>query len=162
MFIFRKLKQPINSITMKSLFDEATFTEIQNRLNTLEQGSNRQWVKMTTAQMAHHCQLPLNIILEKETIAMKPNWLVNLLFKKSMYSNRPWRKNLPTIPRFKETEERDFKAEKTSLENLLQEFRAQRHRDDWKPHPAIGKLTKEQWGKMQYKHLDHHFRQFDV
>ncbi len=162
MFIFRKIKQPINSTLMKSLFEEEAFTEIQNRLHTLERESNRQWGKMSTGQMAHHCQLPLNIILEKETITMKPNWLVNLLFKKAMYSDKPWRKNLPTAPGFKETKERDFNTEKASLENLLQEFGTQRHRNDWKPHPAFGKFTKEQWGKMQYKHLDHHFRQFDI
>ena len=45
---------------------------------------------------------------------------------------------------------------------LLNELNNQRKRDDWQPHPAFGKLSKEQWGKMQYKHLDHHLRQFGV
>lgn len=39
---------------MKSLFDEAAFTEIQNRLNTLEQESNRQWGKMQYKHLDHH------------------------------------------------------------------------------------------------------------
>jgi hypothetical protein len=30
------------------------------------------------------------------------------------------------------------------------------------PHPFFGKLTKEQWSKGTYKHLDHHLLQFGV
>jgi hypothetical protein len=147
---------------MKSLFTDDGFNEITIRLNNLNENSERQWGKMTTDQVVHHLQLPLNIILEKKELNMKPNWLVNLLFKKSMYSDKPWRKNLPTAPGFKETEKHDFALEKASLQALLKEFDSQRDREDWKPHPSFGKFTKEQYGKMQYKHLDHNFRQFGV
>ena len=147
---------------MKSLFTDDAFNEITARLNNLSENSKRQWGKMTPGQMAHHCQLPLNIILEKKNLNLKPNWLVNLFFKKSMYSDKPWRKNLPTAPGFKETKPRDFTTEKAALQSLLAEFGTQRDRNNWKPHPSFGKFTKEQYGKMQYKHLDHHFRQFGV
>lgn len=147
---------------MQSLFETQAFTEIKNRLDNLTEDSQREWGKMTPGQMAHHCQGPLNVILEKKDYGFKPNWFINLLFKKSMYSDKPWRKNLPTAPKLKETEKRDFATEKAKLLELLKEFDSQRDRNDWKPHPAFGKLTKEQWGKMQYKHLDHHLRQFGV
>ena len=147
---------------MKSLFTDNAFNEITARLNNLNENSERQWGKMTPGQMAHHCQLPLNIILEKKDFNLKPNWLINLFFKKSMYSDKPWRKNLPTAPGFKEVEPRDFAKEKAALQSLLEEFGTQRDRNDWKPHPSFGKFTKDQYGKMQYKHLDHHFRQFGV
>ncbi|GEQ85612.1 hypothetical protein ULMS_11200 [Patiriisocius marinistellae] len=147
---------------MKSIFTEEAFSEIKTRLNNLNEDAPRQWGKMTSGQMVHHCQLPLNVILEKEKFDMKPNWIVNLLFKKSMYSDKPWRKNMPTAPGFKETEPRDFTSEKAKLDELIEELGTQREKENWKPHPAFGKFTKEQWGKMQYKHLDHHFRQFGV
>jgi len=117
---------------------------------------------MQVGQMLHHCQMPLNIILQKEDYGVKPNWLVNLLFKKSMYSDKPWRKNMPTAPGFKITADKDFEVEKTEIVSLINELNDQREKEDWQPHPAFGKLTKEQWGKMQYKHLDHHLRQFGV
>ncbi|GER60733.1 DUF1569 domain-containing protein [Patiriisocius marinus] len=147
---------------MKNLFTDDGFNEIQNRLNNLNENADKQWGKMTAGQMAHHCQLPFNVMLEKVDYGLKPNFLVNLFFKKSMYSDKPWRKNLPTAPSFKEQEPRDFAKEKAALSALITEFGTQRERNDWKPHPAFGKMTKEQWGKMQYKHLDHHFRQFNV
>ena len=147
---------------MKSLFQKEVYEEIRSRLNQLDASAERAWGKMTAAQMLHHCQAPLNIILEKETYDLKPNWFAKTFFKKSMYSDTPWRKNMPTVRRFKETEPRDFNTEKKALESILSEFNQQRKKEHWKPHPVFGKLTKEQWGKMQYKHLDHHLTQFGV
>lgn len=146
---------------MKSLFESEAFDEIKNRLDQLTKDHTRQWGQMTPGQMLHHCQAPLNIILEKKDYGFKPNWLVNLLFKKSMYSDKPWRKNLPTAPKLKEKEPKDFTTEKKHLMALLNEFDTQRDRENWNPHPSFGAFTKEQWGKMQYKHLDHHLKQFN-
>lgn len=147
---------------MKSFFEKGVYEEIKGRIEKLTIDTQPNWGKMNTGQMLHHCQMPLNIILEKEDYGVKPNWLVNLLFKKSMYSDKLWRKNLPTAPGFKIQDERDFDKEHSHILNLLEELNAQKEREDWQPHPAFGKLTKEQWGKMQYKHLDHHLRQFGV
>ena len=147
---------------MKSFFDDGVYEEITSRIHQLKNSSQPLWGKMDVGQMLHHCQMPLNIILEKKNYGVKPNWLINLLFKKSMYSNKPWRKNMPTVPGFKVADEKDFDTELKDITNLLDELNAQREKDQWQPHPAFGKLTKDQWGKMQYKHLDHHLRQFGV
>jgi hypothetical protein len=147
---------------MQSFFEEGVYDELSSRLNKLNKDTSAIWGKMNVGQMLYHCQMPLNIILEKENYGVKPNWLVNLLFKKSMYSDKPWRKNLPTAKGFAITDEKDFDTEKQAITNLIDELNSQRERNDWQPHPAFGKLTKDQWGKMQYKHLDHHFRQFGV
>jgi hypothetical protein len=147
---------------MKSLFEPGAFSEIKDRLANLTETSANRWGKMTPGQMLHHCQGPLNIMLEKNDYGLKPNWLAKLFFKKSLYSEKPWGKNLPTAKFLKETMDRDFNTEKANLQALLLEFEAQRERTDWKPHPGFGSFTKEQYGKMQYKHLDHHFRQFGV
>jgi hypothetical protein len=147
---------------MKSLLDKETFSEVKDRLNKLNENSERQWGKMTPAQMARHCQFPLKIMLGHDKYDLKPNWLVNLLFKKSMYNDKLWRKNLPTVKRFKQTKDRDFTQEKAKLEALVDEIGSKIDKENWGDHPAFGKLTNEQWGKMQYKHLDHHLRQFGV
>lgn len=147
---------------MKSFFDDGVYEEISFRLNKLSGDSQPNWGKMSCAQMLNHCQKPLNTILEKEDYGLKPNWLVNLLFKKSMYSDKLWRKNMPTAPKFIIKENKDFEIEIAQMRQLLKELHSERNREQWQPHPAFGKLTKDQWGKMQYKHLDHHFRQFGV
>jgi len=51
---------------MKSLFDESVYHDIRKRLSNFTRQSERQWGKMTLGQTMHHCQGPLNIILEKD------------------------------------------------------------------------------------------------
>lgn len=147
---------------MKSILDKSTFQEINDRLEKLTEQSERQWGSMTPGQMVCHCQGPLNIMLQKEDYGLKPNWLINLLFKKTMYSDKLWRKNLPTVKIFKQTEDKDLSVEKPKLMGLLNELGSQLDKEHWGDHPAFGKFTNEQWGKMQYKHLDHHLRQFGL
>ncbi|MAO09141.1 MAG: hypothetical protein CL596_10555 [Alteromonas sp.] len=147
---------------MKSLFHEETYQEIRNRLNQLEENSQGQWGKMSVGQMLHHCQGPFNIMLGKNDYGMKPNLLAKIFFKKALYNDKPWRKNLPTAKFLKETKPRDFIKEKKNLETLLDEFHSQIDREEWPEHPGFGKFTKQQYGQMQFKHLDHHLRQFGV
>ena len=145
---------------MKSIFDADAQTEIINRLENLDETSKARWGKMSVGQMAWHCQGPFNIMLEKNNYGMKPNWLAKVFFKKSLYNDKPWRKGLPTAKFLKTTEPKDFKAETSKLKDLINEVYSHRERKEWKPHPAFGYFTAEQWGQMQYKHLDHHLTQF--
>jgi len=146
---------------MKSLLDTEAYQEIKTRLSNLNENSERQWGKMSVDQMAHHCQFPLKVALKKE--ALKPKFSpIALLFKKSMYSDKPWKKNLPTLKLAKATESYDLAAEKQTLESMVDAFHEKKSQTEWNAHPMFGKLTPEQWGKMNYKHLDHHFRQFGV
>ena len=147
---------------MKSLFDPKIFSETKNRINLLSENSQKQWGKMSVGQMLHHCQGPLNIILEKEDYALKPNFLAKLFFKKMLYNDTPFRKNLPTAKFLIESESKDFNSELKKLTALLDDFESQSNREEWKPHPGFGYFTKQQWGQMQYKHLDHHLQQFGV
>ena len=147
---------------MKSLFTPETYQETIERINTLNPNAEAKWGKMTVSQMVHHCQAPLNIMLQKEDYGLKPFWLVTLFFKKSLYNDKPWRKNLPTAKQLKVETDKDFDAEKSQLLSLVQEAHEQKDKTDWQPHPSFGKFTAQQWGQLQYKHLDHHLKQFGV
>ncbi|GGD87386.1 DUF1569 domain-containing protein [Planktosalinus lacus] len=147
---------------MQSLFTKSAYDEILTRLDNLSPESQAQWGKMTVAQMLAHCSEPLKVPLEKLKMA-KPNPIMKLLFsffKKSLYDDKPWKQGLPTSKEFKIVDQRDFQEEKEQLKSLIDEFYAERDKTDWPPHPFCGHFTTEQWGQMQYKHLDHHFRQF--
>lgn len=146
---------------MKSLFEEATYNETLSRIEALNENSKRLWGKMTVAQMAWHCQFPF-IIGVKNKDKGNGNLFVRLFFKKQMYSDKPFRKNLPTASNLKTREEKDLPSEKAILRQLVTDFYNCKNRQDWNPHPLFGKFTHEQWGQMEYKHLDHHLTQFDV
>ena len=147
---------------MENIFDINVLNDIRERFARLEPGTDRQWGKMTPAQMLHHCQAPLNIVLQKNDYNLKPNWFARTFFKKSMYSDNLWKKNMPTLKSFRETQDRDFDNEYKTLAALIDEIDERKDNDQWPVHPVFGVLTKEQWGKMQYKHLDHHLRQFGL
>ncbi len=146
---------------MKSLFDQSTHNEILKRIDSLHENSERQWGKMTPGQMAWHCQFPLAIGVKNKNQG-NGNLFVKLFFKKQMYNEKPFRKNLPTAPNLKAKEPKDITNEKTKLKDLVNQFYECRNRTSWNPHPLFGKFTHEQWGKVQYKHLDHHLKQFGI
>ena len=150
---------------MKSLFNIEAHQEILSRINKLTEASEGQWGKMKVAQMLCHCQYPLKIGLGKYNQKNKPNPIFKLMgkfFRKSLYNDKPWRKNLPTTKKIKVVEDKDFETEKEKLVNLVNDFHQEKERKNWDPHPVFGSFTPEQWGQMQYKHLDHHLRQFGV
>ena len=147
---------------MKSLFDQNTFTEIEERLEKLTADRPAKWGKMNVGQMVWHCQSPLNIMLKKKDYGIKPNWLAKLFFKKSLYNDKPWGKGLPTAKFLKTKDPKDFEQEKEVLKALLNEVKDNRTKENWGTHPGFGYFTDQQWGQMQYKHLDHHFRQFGI
>ncbi|MAS21284.1 MAG: hypothetical protein CMF34_13685 [Leeuwenhoekiella sp.] len=147
---------------MQSLFDQKTFQEIQQRLANLKPETTPLWGKMNAGQMLKHCQRPLEIAVYDKDFGLKSNFLIRTFFKKSMYDDRPFMKNMPTPKAFKVTEAVDFNLEHDNLLKLIEKFYGLRDKLDWKPHPVFGKLSQEQWGKIQYKHLDHHLNQFKV
>ncbi|MEP3373266.1 MAG: DUF1569 domain-containing protein [Maribacter dokdonensis] len=147
---------------MKSLLTKEAYEEINQRIDLLTQNSEKVWGKMSVGQMCWHCQYPLQLAIKNKPNNSKGNWFIKTFFKKSLYSDKPWRKNMPTAPQLKAKEDKDFETEHKLLKKLVSDFYAVRDREEWHPHPAFGAFTKEQWGQVQYKHLDHHLKQFGV
>jgi len=148
---------------MKSLFITEDYNEILERVKELDENSMPLWGKMDVAQMLAHCAGPLKVPLGKLTLN-KPNILFRMLlilFKSSFYNDKPWKHGLTTAKAYKIVGPKIFNSEKTMLINLIEEFYSKKEQSNWPPkHPYLGHFTKEQWGKMQYKHLDHHLKQF--
>jgi hypothetical protein len=146
---------------VKNLFDPAVKQEIIERINKLTPQSQRQWGKMDVGQMLAHCQMPLGVAVGKHTL--KRNFFLSLigpLFKKQLYNDKPFKRNLPTDKSFIMTDSKDFEKEKEGLLQMINSFSEIAMSDA--PHPFFGKLTKEEWSKGTWKHLDHHLQQFGV
>lgn len=149
---------------MKSLFSDEAVTEINSRIEQLQTTQKPVWGKMNTSQMLAHCKFPLEVALGELQLE-KPNVFKRLLFsmfKSSLYDDKPWKQNLPTAPEFVVSSAKDFNKEKAELLSEIEKFHTKKTEEFWPPHPMFGKFTNEQWGKMQYKHLDHHLKQFGV
>jgi hypothetical protein len=149
---------------MESLFQLNTTDQVLDRLEKLQADTQPLWGKMNVSQMIAHCKAPLEVALGKKK--MKQTFL-GVLFgkiaKKQMLKPVPMKKNLPTVPDFIVRYAPDFFTEKQQLASLIKQFSlADRMQIVEKPHPFFGKMTAEEWGWLQYKHLDHHLRQFGV
>lgn len=146
---------------VKNLFDTSVKQDIISRINKLTPDSQAQWGKMNVAQMLAHCQMPLGVATGKHTL--KGNFLLKLigpLFKKKLFNDVPFKRNLPTDKSFIIAHPQEFEKEKQNLIDMVNSFSETNMSGE--PHPFFGQLSKEEWSRGTWKHLDHHLQQFGV
>jgi Protein of unknown function (DUF1569) len=146
---------------LKNLFETSVKEEIISRINKLTPASQRRWGTMEVAQMLAHVQKPLGVAIGQHKL--KGSFIIKLigpLFKSQLYNAKPFKRNLPTDKSFKISDFREFEKEKSALIDMIRQFSEETMSNE--PHPFFGRLTKEQWSKGSWKHLDHHLQQFGV
>ena len=151
---------------MKNLFDATVASQMKTRLERLGAQSERQWGKMTAAQMLAHCSVSMQwavgeVVPDKGAL---PARLMGRLIKPMLFRNEDsLRKNSPTAKSLIVADERDLGKERKRLSGLIDKFAAGGPAACTKnPHSFFGKMTPEEWAVLMYKHLDHHLRQFGV
>ncbi|PWN59539.1 DUF1569 domain-containing protein [Chryseobacterium viscerum] len=135
-------------------------------MSKLSEKSQRTWGKMDVSQMLTHCDLVLQVALEKVDLPR-----INVLFetigiftKVEMYVfNNGIPRNMPTFQKLIVNFECDFDESKTNLLKTLEEFReACTNSNLPSRHRLFGNMTEKDWEFLEYKHLDHHLKQFSV
>jgi len=94
---------------------------------------------------------------------LKRNFFLSLigpLFKKQLFNEQHFKHSLPTDKSFIITNPQEFEKEKQNLIDMVNSFSESSMSGE--AHPFFGKLTKEEWSKGTWKHLDHHLQQFGV
>lgn len=146
----------------ESLFEPRGLAAMLARVDALRHDSARQWGKMDVAQMLAHCQQPLRVALGELPLR---RGLLAILFgrlaKRMLLSPKPWKNGMATAPEFQVTDARDFAKEKAALHALVDRFgRGGPAGLTKQPHPFFGPLSVDEWQALQWRHLDHHLRQF--
>ena len=148
---------------MVTLFDSKTAAGIMDRIAGLDPAAQRQWGKMTIAQMLQHCADGMQ--MAKGTRPMHRIFIgriIGPMVKKKVLNDEPMERNLPTTREMIMTGSPDFEAEKRRLLKEVQEFvQAGKSGPMAEKHPFFGRMTAEEWGISTGKHLDHHLRQFN-
>ena len=120
---------------------------------------------MSPSQMMEHTARVLEMATSEDQ-PLKQVFLGKLLawmFMSKFLGEEPFRKNAPTGPDYVIKDQPDFEATRERLKELITKFHSRgADRLDGNVHPFFGSLTGKQWGETQYKHCDHHFRQFGV
>jgi len=147
----------------KNLFSEKCIEELKNRIETLKNNSTPKWGQMNVSQMfAHCCEVLKNALGETQQKRKLIGYIVAPFFRHRFYDSEPYKKKGGPST-FIIGDKRKFDHEKQKLMNLIAQFHAiERRKLQNSVHPILGKFTPEQWAIGQYKHLDHHLRQFGV
>ena len=149
---------------MKTILKEPDRKIILERVSKLHSDSPRQWGTMTPAEMLWHLRSQLELalgILPQTTfvqsyLALPPfRWL-------SLYVIS-WPKGVRTAP------EMNVRKQHPAVSNidtekvlLLQRLSEVISTSELNAHPLFGKMSKRLWGRLIWKHFDHHLRQFGV
>ena len=149
---------------MKTVFDTETRGEILERLGKLTPDSERQWGKMSPAQMMEHSARALEMATGRKPMAQAfIGKAIGWIFKGKFLGDEPFPKNSPTGPTLIIKDEPDFEMTRNRLKELVAEFHGMGESGtDGNIHGFFGPLTGKEWGETQYKHLDHHLRQFGL
>jgi len=149
---------------MKTIFDQTDHDELLERLGKLEMNSERQWGKMTPSQMMEHVARALDMASGKKPVKqLFIGKMLSWLFRKEFLGEEPFKPNRPTGKAFIITDDPDFEPTRKRLSTLITEFHGLGESGtDGNIHGFFGPLTGKQWGETQYKHVDHHLRQFGI
>ncbi len=148
---------------MATLFDSDTRTRILERIAALTPDQRPVWGRFTAPEMVCHvsCSFaqglgeydagPPNGPLQYPPL----NWLLIHVL--------PWPKGkAKSPPEFLAVRPTQWEADVERLRTLVERFADRGADASWPPSKVFGRLSGRSWGVLQFKHLDHHLRQFGL
>jgi Protein of unknown function (DUF1569) len=151
------------NIGMNSIFNQPEFKEIRSRIENLKPDAQKQWGKMSVAQMMAHCSAGIENILGKTPFVDESNFILRILVKPIVLravAKGNLGKNQKTYSPLVITDDRDFETEKKRLLLNLNELYAAGNESELGKHPLFGTFSNDNWGALQYAHFNHHLTQF--
>lgn len=139
------------------------FPSLLSRLQKLSPSSQPLWGKMNSAQMLAHSAIGFELALAHPKPKHSFVWkLIGPLIRKKLLAPTAFPKNSPTAPWFIVADSREFDGEMARLVALVQRFESDMESCPSLIHPNFGALSVGDWKLLQWKHLDHHLRQFGL
>lgn len=146
---------------MPMLHDRADRERIVARIRSLSPASTRRWGRMTADQMLWHVNQGFLAALGRLQTEKKRTPLPGFVMR-ALVLNLPWPKGAPTAPEFVARSTHEFSEQRDLCVQLVQDFAELPLAGDWPPHVAFGAMTGKDWSRLNFKHLDHHLRQFSA
>ncbi len=148
---------------MKTIFESAVRKELIDRVSKLSVHSLRVFGNMRPEQGLHHINEAFRLYLGEVTSPYHGNALKSAIFKLITFSPIPIpREKGKTAPPLVSEGTYNIQTEKTRFAELLERVASKSKSAEWPIHPFFGKMTGDQYGKLGYKHTDHHLQQFGV
>jgi hypothetical protein len=150
---------------MKTFARERDVAGIRQRLKTVRPDSRRRWGRMTAHQMVCHLSDSFLAVTGRKDMSMATGPLQRTVLKwMALYVPLSWPAGVQTRPELDQglggTRPSDFAADIALLETLCVEFTAEINSGRVRVHPIFGPMSKSDWLRWAYLHMDHHLRQF--
>jgi hypothetical protein len=143
------------------IFNTANFLEIYSRLANLQPTAQRQWGKMNVVQMLNHLKIAtgsgLNVYQLKDESSFLSRGIVRFIALRVL-NQLPKNVKGPKEFEMEMNDVLDFNAEKEQALIMLQKAHLSVH--STYAHPMFGIMPRVLWGRLIYRHFDHHLRQF--
>lgn len=144
------------------MHDPGMSDSLKRRVQSLTRDSTRAWGKMTIDQMLHHVNLVLAESVGEHKAERSIRGLPEFLIRFAIIY-LPWPRGAPTRPDMliPDSTRFDFATEKQRCLDLIDKVLARPYDGPW-PRAANFAMTGKHWSHLNYKHLDHHLRQFSA
>jgi hypothetical protein len=146
---------------MPTLLDPADRTTILERLRRVTPETVPAWGRLTAPRLLCHLADQLRVALGDVSITRRDSLVTRTLLKwLVVYSplKAPPGK-VQTTPEMLVSAPTSWAADLATCEALIQRLATT---PTQAPHPVFGRLPYDGWGRLAWKHLDHHLRQFGV
>ncbi|MBC7901069.1 MAG: DUF1569 domain-containing protein [Saprospiraceae bacterium] len=150
---------------MRNLQNKKVYAEIMERLQNIKPESPRLWGKMTAHQMICHLTDAFRGVMGKKHVAPTGTLFQRAVVKRLMLNLPPMPvRNYPTSPEIDQeiggTTPAEFGADMEKLYSIILDFI--RDGDEFRrwSHPFFGSLSRREWSRWAYLHLNHHLKQF--
>lgn len=151
---------------MKNWFNPTDAVDVLRRLDGLTADARPRWGSFTASVLVCHLADPVRVALgEKHAMPLRgPLGLPGIAH--AVVWILPWPKGAPTAPEFLPdagmTPATDFATDKQALLATLRRFSETPSHRAFAPSPVFGQLSRRAWGRLMWRHLDHHLRQFGL
>ena len=148
---------------MPMLHDPAVRSALEARLAAIRPDSPRQWGSMTVDQMLWHVnQFLAASVGESHSLKVnKPNLMTPIM--RFFLIHMPWPRSAPTNKgAVAGGATHDLEVERARCQGLIAKFVSQPVDQPWPADPSFGSTSGVFASRLQAKHLDHHFRQFNA
>jgi hypothetical protein len=148
----------------RSLRDPVGRQSILNRLAALTPQQERRWGKMEPAQLLPHLATVLLMALgERKLEGTPPGRIRGTLLRCLAIYCLPWPKGKIQAPADAfSTPSAGWDRDRQIVVELIERFATTPAARMGVDHPVFGRMRARDWDVLQYRHLDHHLRQFGV
>lgn len=150
---------------MKSILSESIKIDLTNRINLLSPKDAPLWGKMNVNEMVCHISDALRLAAGKKHCLFVGSFISKTLLKWLVLNGMP-------IPKGKVNTSKEMRQggggtppsnladDKLLLLDLINNFCEPFTKNKTYLHPAFGNLTKKEWARLAYIHIDYHLKQF--